>query len=218
LTININLKKNGCYGEILKLQENIINGINVTENIEKGIYKYSKDQFHFSVINFENYKKGGVPIDKFKELNYHHIAKINSLLQKFDGYTISDKTVQSGYIYTGCNLQSIAIQVFPSIQLCQLFDDICYQMNKGTELGLAKIKDNRYNRFAVNIVRFFRELTFNEKESISRSIDDFNITCENNRKIGEKIFFEFEIEYISFVVSDNWLSNQYPEQSFIKLA
>lgn len=222
LTISILLGLNNGCSNIIKIQEDLLRDINFTTSCGSGIYKYPSNQIHFSVINFERFKSlsstGGK--QQFYAKNQSQIEKIKFILNKFDKRKITDKTVQFAYIFTGNDKykpESLALQAFPSIQLYQLFEEINFEFNECAGLAPAIIKDNGFSRFPVNLIRFFNNITNKEEEIISSSVLDFNNRCDQIKNDNMDKFYETKINHISFVFSDNWLSNENPEIFYIEL-
>lgn len=216
---------NGAEGAV-RIQEEILNGINTQGIIGSGIYKYPKETIHFSIINFRGLASDTDTEEEFRQKRLRHIEKIKSILRSFDGQKIIDKKVQFAYIYTGdpnkCKdkPESISIQAFPSNEFWNFIERVKENLEEDSDLRPAKIKRYLYDgcaRLPVNIARFFRELSNDEYEIIAENVYNFNKGCQDDANSG-KYGFELEINKLSFVLSDNWLSNDNPELCNITLS
>jgi len=213
LTINAILNLNNGVGEAIKLQEEILKDINSQSLIGSGIYKYPADTIHFSIINFEGLSSGIDSEELFRQKRQPYIEKIKNILQTFNEREIAQKKIRFAYIYTK-KQSSIAIQAFPSKDLCDFFKEMCKKFNEEATLRPVEIKKSEYDgciRFRVNLVRFFRKLTNEEYDNIAEKV------LEINQRSKKGFLFGLELIRISFVSSDNWLSNCNPELSYINL-
>jgi hypothetical protein len=214
LTISVILHLNNIPAKILDIREEIARDLDSTEEIsEDAIYKYRLNTLHFSAINFIGLKGEDSP-ERLIKSEYPKVEKIKSILEKNSGKNISDRSLDFRYIYTGRkgkkkDVKSMALQVYPSIELCRFFEDLKVELSEHS-LGDIEIKSND-NRFTLNLIRFFRELNYEEK----------NIICGNVKNINEKseksVLCSFELKRLSFVVSDNWLANDNPELYYINM-
>lgn len=218
LTINALLEKNDGISQALGLQEEILKDIPAKSLIGSGIYKYPPSTIHFSIINLEDLHSGLVTQEVFERERRSYIDRIKQIFTKFDGITIKDKNVKFSYIYTK-ESPSIAIQAFPSNDLYNfLAKELLVEFTKEKELGAEikgyPFKNNHYDvfRFSTNIIRFFRKLSKEEYEIISKRVLEIN-----NRSSKGGCLFSINLTHLSFVLSDNWLSNGNPELSYIKL-
>lgn len=209
LTVNAILQKmgNGCVDEAIKLRDRILSGIDAGKLLGSGIYNYPKESIHFSIINFKDLSSGLADNQQaFKFERSQHIKKIKEILEnetkEIKAKNI-DKAIKFGFIYT-LNTDSIALQAFPSQDLYDFFKKLADKFNEEPILRTVEIKKNgiEYPRFTVNLARFFRKLTNDEYNKIAPQIYEVN-----KEFMDEKNFFQQELSKISFVVSDNWLSN-----------
>lgn len=213
LTISAILNLNNASSEVVKIQGKILKDISSQNLIGSGIYKYPIDTIHFSIINFEGLSSSIDAEKIFKQKRQSHIEKIKKVLHEFDQEQIVDKKIKFAYIYRK-KPNSIAIQTFPSKKLYSFFKKVRKKFNEDADLRPAEIKKFEYDgsiRFPVNIIRFFRELTKEEYDNIAQRV------LTKNQQSKKGYLFESELSHISFVLSDNWLSNQNPELDYIEL-
>lgn len=225
LTINVILNKNNVIDDVKRVQKELIKGINAQELIGSGIYKYPKNGIHFSIINFSDLSSAVVSKERFIKERKKHMNEIENILKKFDNYKIKNKEVYFAYIVSGDEKympESLAIQAYPNKELLAFFSKLKNELENKEILTPATLKcycsDNlEYPfRFTVNLVRFFRKVKEEEFKKIKKAVEEIN----NRSKEG--ILFLMKLKHISFVLSDNWLSNEYegkrpPEIASIEL-
>lgn len=215
LTISALLSDNNAAQGAIKVQEAILKDINSAQSIVgSGIYKYPSDRIHFSIIDFVGLSSIMEIENEYREKRISHQNQIITVLNRIDK-RIKDREVKFRFIYTGeennpdKNPRTIAIQAYPSKDLRIFFDDLKSEFNKEKLLFPAEI--NKYGsdedpRFSVNVARFFRKPLIGEYRSLDQNIGAFNKKCSDDGKPA----FKMNLDRISFVISDNYLSNQNP--------
>lgn len=206
LTISAIIADNNADCEVFKIQKDLLKDIETTNKINSGIYYYPKNRIHFSIINFEDFSTETENEEKYRADHLEEIDKIKKIVKELNGNKSiipEDRNVELAYIYT-CKSDSIAVQAFPSHSLINYFNKIKTLFgNMG--LGNVIIKgypDDKPTRFPINIARFFREASSDEYSKLKESIQKYNDDFLN----GDK-YYEIKLKKLSFVVSDNWLSN-----------
>jgi len=194
--------------KIHDIQKEILANVKISKILGKNIYKYPLDRLHFSIINFPKFSIETSDIEKFKKDFATEILSIkNELSDLSRKIHVLDNSIKIAYIYP-FKSSSIALQAFPSKELCQLFEKI---KNKFISMGFeAEIKGYEYGenfRFAINIVRFFKELECDEFRNIKAIVDSVN-----SRSLENDNIFYLNLDKLTFVISDNWLGNDDFEQ------
>ena len=222
LTIGVILSLNNSSSKVIEIQEEFSKQLNAQSIVGAGIYKYPADTIHFSIINFSGLSSSIENEQEFKEKRKSHINKIKSILSKLDLQKIKkdNKKVDFSYIYTK-NIESLTIQAFPSEALCEFFEkNVKKELEKDPDLNPVKVEWSEFKnskRFRVNIIRFFRKLSNIEYDIVACNVKAINLKCDNDGKKVKNSLFEMELKHISFVFSDNWLSNENPELYSISL-
>ena len=222
LSVSISENNNCALNSLISIQEELLRGINCTQKIKQGIYKYPKDSIHFSLINFQDLSSieynnssdyQNKNIDKIKDIKHviNSITKNQCMIEKID------KDIKCGFVYTGSKdgkdkLNSLAIQAFLSKDLSEYIEKLRDELNdklKDRNIGAIKIKgyaDEKYSalthRFTINLVRFFRFPNDSEYQYIVDATKRINDISS-----AGPIFESFTLKNIKLIVSDNWLSN-----------
>ncbi len=217
LTLSAILLKNNAENKIIDRQEELIKDISYTEKIRHGIYKYPAKSLHFSILDFEDL--GSI---EYKDQESYEKAMSDKIDIIKNTITLvvkeiakpKDPVVKFGFIYTGCTgkeLCSLAIQAFLSEEqvkyIKKLHENLSDKLS-GDGVGAIKIKGfsdghlfKDEHRFAINLIRFFRNPTDHEYARLVEKVSEINLNSSKH-PLGD-----FDLREITFVVSDNWLSN-----------
>jgi len=211
--LELNNDKNKTFERILNIQNQVLIGVNAQSLVGSGIYKYPRYTIHFTVITFDTLSLVQKTAEEFENKRTQIISQINKI---FKSKKLKKAKVDFGYFYTK-ETESLAIQAFPNKKFCKFLKLMQKKLDKNPSLRPVKIKDNNTGRFAVNVVRFFKELSNDEYDSIAENVYKFNKKCQNKKNLTT-----MKIKRISLILSDNWLSNndknQIAEKGFINLS
>jgi len=201
---NIIKNQDSVLGLVELFQKQILLGFNVeTKLLDNTIYKYPLNTIHHSLIDF----LPAVEFNKIIETEYFQlrhrdlIEKIILEIERKD--CIKDKTIIIKSIYK--NEKSVAVEAFPSQDILKFASDIAVSVKTGD--GFPKVKGlppEKPEKFAINIIRFFRQLSVRENQVLDERVSELT-------KGLEKKPIEFELKKLSLVVSDDYLSNPNPE-------
>lgn len=207
LTISAILEKNKSDSEIFKVQDRILKNIPTVNIVGNGIYKYPKDRVHFSIINFPDLGKTNSNFIDFSKEREEIIDKIQEVFLNFNGKfekKAMNNIVEFAYIYPHSS-DSLAIQAFLGEDLIKFLNKMTSEFIKIKGIGKVILKSYPYHgeqvRMPVNIARFFRELTTEESKLIGDNANEYN-----NLSMSQNLD-DMKLSKLSFVVSDDWLSN-----------
>jgi len=164
----------------------------------------AKDIIHHSLVDF-------LPTEKFENasdiVNYKRkyqdlIVKIAKAVEKSKN-DIENNQIVIGSVYKG--EKSIALEAYPSQDILSFAEKI--KMSVKTEGDFPKVKGfppEKPEKFAINIIRFFRKITGTENQIFNERVVELNQQLENKPII-------FNLKNLSLVISDDYLSNPNPE-------
>lgn len=209
LTISAIIEKNDPGSKVFSVQKDILKDIDYSEIVGEGLYKYPKNKIHFSILDFERFSNSAMDEKTYKKEKSKNILEITGRLAKFLREYNLDEIVDRDVSFTNiypCKSGSVALQAVPSQELMKLFLSM---KDSFGDFGEAKLKMNDFvyrgkniNKFSVNLVRFFSGPNKVEFPKIADAINDYNFNLFHCQPII------MELNKITFVLSDNWLSNK----------
>jgi len=196
--------QDSAIGLVEIFQKQMLLGFNTeTRLVNRTIYKYPLGTIHHSLVDF-------LPAVEFNRLTEtvffesKHKNLINNISKEVENNAdIENKTIIIKSVYK--DEKSIALEAYPSQDILNLASKIAN--NVETEVGFPKVKGfplKKPEKFAINIVRFFRELGGTENQILDERIKELNQQLANEP-------INFELKNLSLVISDDYLSNPNPE-------
>lgn len=184
--------------------ELLLDIVSVTELEDDNIYKYPLSTIHHSLVDFIP-PEGLNSVSETNNYRRKHKDFIKLVSRYVNIYKadIINKCIIIKSIYKGED--SIALEAYPSKDILKFTNEIANNI-KSTE-GFPMVKGfppEKPERFAINLVRFFRGLTEDENKLLSLRVANIN------KKLEERPI-EFKLMSLSLVVSDDYLSNPKPE-------
>lgn len=238
--------KEGVLKPIEKLQKEIIKmaGLDKLDKIEldnpyqaAGVYKYGRNNLHFSLINFlthdltynSEFNYGEEIFKKYRECindnkgyqNYR--GEVKSHLQEYvNDFKSNNFQADIRWVYTdNCrdSINSISLQVYPDknfiLKIRNLKNKFSEKLPKwqicniaGIESKLKAYPENNECRFVLNILRFMNI----KKTELSDNVKDElkSIVREINKKHIKEPLASFSIKQFDLVESDPFSFNEYP--------
>jgi len=219
LSVILELQNNEeVLGVIKNFQEEIIKKI--SDNVDifnnpyetKGLYKYPKEDFHFSLINFFKYENADELNEEDENINTIKDYLSKNLYNNMPSEIKADlRWIESGT--HGRPLDSFSLQVFPDPLFIKnlkkintdLSDNIFKIKPKNSDFTLKAYPEKNSRRFPLNILRFIDKATENGKINEEIKVKIKNIVENINMEHNNKPLFTFNITKLSLVKSDPFL-------------
>lgn len=197
--------QNNTLMKIINYQSYLLRNFSISNQILLcNIYEYPTKTIHHSLVNF-------LPPKPF--VNYYEIKNYKQELRQYinlivpiireDLHHIHNKEVIIKSIYMSD--KSIALEAYPSEDILKSANKIVKSIGQANDFPKVKgFPIENPNKFAINLIRFFRKMSKSEKEIFISRLNKINKELTNNPII-------FNINNLSLVISDDYLSNKSPE-------